>query len=187
MIFSENIRTSMRASLLSSARIWKRPTSRTRAPRWLGTSANSNWEQLFSSWFDAVDISVIFELEVGISWEKPLISAIWRITAETWKMFSPVTPITSNRRSKIFVCQQKKHGDQSSSEPKLIQSVFFQTMKDTLTFEQSSTMNLRPDVIRQYLFTCLIDPAFFSLVHWNEEMLKKLLTWNCFVDFYYVQ
>jgi len=109
-------------------------------------------------------------------------------------LFRYFYPSTSNRRIRYFrlkFIEEKdlndclkvlkeyfpiEYADLSSSQPTLIQSIFFQAMKDTLTFEQSTAMNLRNDFIRQYLSTCLIDPAFFSLVNRNEELLKNLLT-----------
>lgn len=62
-----------------------------------------------------------------------------------------------------------------SSQPTMLQSVFFHATKDTLVLEQPTTMTLRTDFIRQYLSTCIMDPAFVILVNTNEEILKQML------------
>ena len=62
-----------------------------------------------------------------------------------------------------------------SSRPTMLQSLFFHATKDTLALEQPTTMTLKTDFIRQYLSTCIMDPAFVILVNTNEELLKKML------------
>jgi hypothetical protein len=65
-----------------------------------------------------------------------------------------------------------------SSVPNMGQSLFFHATKDILVAEQSMPMTLRTDFIRQYLSTCILDPAFLALVNTNEHMLKMMLTDN---------
>ncbi|CAF1358669.1 unnamed protein product [Rotaria sordida] len=55
----------------------------------------------------------------------------------------------------------------------MFHSLIFNETKDTLAFEQLTTMNIRTDYIRQYLSTCIMDPAFFIFVNKNEQYLKK--------------
>ncbi|CAF4382550.1 unnamed protein product, partial [Adineta steineri] len=62
-----------------------------------------------------------------------------------------------------------------STQPTKSYSLFFNETKDTLALEQSTTMNIRTDFIRQYLSTCMMDPMFFIYVNRNEELLKKML------------
>jgi hypothetical protein len=62
-----------------------------------------------------------------------------------------------------------------STQPTMFHSEFFNEIKDTLALEQSTTMNIRSDFIRQYLSTCIMDPMFFSFVNSNEQILKKML------------
>jgi hypothetical protein len=57
----------------------------------------------------------------------------------------------------------------------MLHSLFFNATKDTLALEQSTTMTIRTDFIRQYLSTCIMDPAFFTFVNTNEQILKKML------------
>ncbi|CAF3124832.1 unnamed protein product [Rotaria sp. Silwood2] len=60
-------------------------------------------------------------------------------------------------------------------QPTMFHSLFFNETKDILALEQSTTMNIRTDFIRQYLSTCIMDPTFFIFVNKNEQYLKKLL------------
>ncbi len=62
-----------------------------------------------------------------------------------------------------------------SAQPTMFNSLFFNETKDTLAYEQSTTMNIRADFIRQYLSTCIMDPTFFIFVNRNEQMLKQIL------------
>ncbi len=62
-----------------------------------------------------------------------------------------------------------------STQPTMFHSLFFNETKDTLALEQSTTMNIRTDFIRQYLSTCIMDPTFFVFVNRNEQILKKML------------
>ena len=63
-----------------------------------------------------------------------------------------------------------------STRPDQIQTNFFQAIKDTALVEHVSTMTFRTDFIRQYLSSCLMDPAFFTLVNKNEELLKNIIS-----------
>ena len=63
----------------------------------------------------------------------------------------------------------------NSSQPSMFQSLFFNETKDALASELSTTMQIRTDFIRQYLLSCLMDPAFFLFVNNSEQMLKKML------------
>lgn len=64
-----------------------------------------------------------------------------------------------------------------TSEPTRLHPLFFSATKDALMSEQSTlTMAIRPDFMRQYLSTCIVDPAFFTLVNKNEQRLRKLLS-----------
>ena len=63
-----------------------------------------------------------------------------------------------------------------TSEPTRLHPLFFSATKDALVSEQSTLMTIRPDFMRQYLSTCIMDPAFFTLVNKNEQRLRKLLT-----------
>ncbi|CAF3691797.1 unnamed protein product [Rotaria sordida] len=60
-------------------------------------------------------------------------------------------------------------------QPTMFHSLFFNETKDILALEQSTTMNIRTDFIRQYLSTCIMDPTFFNFVNKNEQYLKKIL------------
>lgn len=62
-----------------------------------------------------------------------------------------------------------------SSQPSMFQSLFLKETKDALASELSTTMHIRTDFLRQYLFTCLMDPAFTLSVNHSEQMLKKML------------
>ena len=62
-----------------------------------------------------------------------------------------------------------------ATQPTMFHSLFFNETKDTLALEQSATMNIRTDFIRQYLSTCLMDPTFFIFVNRNEQILKQIL------------
>jgi hypothetical protein len=62
-----------------------------------------------------------------------------------------------------------------STQPTMFHSLFFNETKDILALEQSTTMNIRTDFIRQYLSTCLMDPTFFIFVNRNEQILKNIL------------
>lgn len=62
-----------------------------------------------------------------------------------------------------------------STQAKMFNSLFFNETKDILALEQSTTMNIRTDFIRQYLSTCIMDPTFFIFVNRNEQILKKIL------------
>jgi len=62
-----------------------------------------------------------------------------------------------------------------STQPTMFNSLFFNETKDILALEQSTTMNIRTDFIRQYLSTCIMDPTFFIFVNRNEQILKKML------------
>jgi hypothetical protein len=62
-----------------------------------------------------------------------------------------------------------------SIQPTMFNSLFFNETKDILALEQSTTMNVRTDFIRQYLSTCIMDPTFFLFVNKNEQILKKIL------------
>jgi hypothetical protein len=62
-----------------------------------------------------------------------------------------------------------------STQPTMFNSLFFNQTKDILALEQSTTMNIRTDFIRQYLSTCIMDPTFFIFVNRNEQILKKML------------
>lgn len=61
------------------------------------------------------------------------------------------------------------------TQPTKLNSLFFNETKNVLSLEQSTTMNIRTNFIRQYLSTCIIDPAFFIFVSQNEDYLKKIL------------
>ena len=65
-----------------------------------------------------------------------------------------------------------------STKPTTFHSLFFNETKHILALEQSTTINIRTDFIRQYLSTCIMDPTFFLFVNKNEEILKKLLMDN---------
>ncbi len=62
-----------------------------------------------------------------------------------------------------------------STQSTMFNSLFFNETKDILALEQSTTMNIRTDFIRQYLSTCIMDPTFFIFVNNNEQILKKIL------------
>lgn len=67
------------------------------------------------------------------------------------------------------------HVQPNSNQPSMFQSLFFSETKDALASELSTTMHIRTDFIRQYLLSCLMDPAFFISVNNSEQMLKKML------------
>ena len=62
-----------------------------------------------------------------------------------------------------------------STQATMFHSLFFNETKDILALEQSTTMNIRTDFIRQYLSTCIMDPTFFIFVNKNEQYLKQIL------------
>ncbi|CAF2085902.1 unnamed protein product [Rotaria magnacalcarata] len=62
-----------------------------------------------------------------------------------------------------------------SIQPTMFHSLLFNEINDTLALEQSTTMNIRTDFVRQYLSTCIMDPTFFIIVNENEKYLKNIL------------
>lgn len=63
-----------------------------------------------------------------------------------------------------------------STQPTRLDSVFFKETKHTLALEQTTMMNIRTDFIRQYLSTCIMDPAFLIHVNKHEQYLKNILS-----------
>lgn len=62
-----------------------------------------------------------------------------------------------------------------STRPNENQWNSFRSIKDTMLIENSPTVHFRTDFIRQFLSTCLLDPAFFIFVNQTEQILKTFI------------
>lgn len=63
----------------------------------------------------------------------------------------------------------------NSTQPTMFRSTFLNETKNILASEQTVPTNIRTDFIRQYLSTCIMDPAFLMFTNRYEQILKNML------------